>query len=766
MFGTLIVQLPSDYSGGDLVVEHAGKENVFSFNGIEGCTNFHYAAFYADCQHELKKVTKGYRLCLVYNLLYTGSGLPPVPAENGMIVSQLVATMKQWSDEAIQHKGPAMMAYILEHMYSLAGLSFKALKNADRAISEVLVSACQEANFDLYLAHVSCSESWSATCYYNDYSVEDLCDDSIAASDFVSPPGQPPAYFTGLNLDDGCLVPEDRFKEGDPDEEECSEATGNEGATVERWYKYTALVFWPIQRRLVNVGCTMLTNKLKAEVLECESPLNQKQKKESVKLARELVASDQHTPQSAKLLLKCLHALGQTELIKQLLSGKISDYVRDKSFREQAFSLCGSLTIWDSMKQGLLSFLISSKEFTVCCEIINELFTISNKHPSNTEPKVLCKKLASTYVASLNTTTDKRYESSNTDLGISMLRILQSIGDARLVSHFLVVLASISRSYYPNKNDITQFLKSQSFISELFVIGGNLGWETLKPGLQAIFKKALPANIAVYTEFLYKLCSEKEVNSQQKPVCAEALTIIVNLLTAEQDFDPSSSNQSHRFRSSWDFMYGDQRQSPNEARSKDFVTCILKLLVILNCPVQTTTSLVTAFLRQPNRYPLENVLFSALEDLRTWSGNDKSRLITPIVSCFISGIGNPCSVSCINWSQNLSISCCQPRCEDCKTLQQFLNDPVQNQTRFRINQVRRSHIVKQLAKMKANTTHFTQNTGSPHTLIVNKVKPSKKHQEVNLTQILSRLRALCPELIGAESAAGEPQPKRQKTADV
>ena len=27
-----------------------------------------YAAFYADCEHEVRPLKKGYRLCLVYNL--------------------------------------------------------------------------------------------------------------------------------------------------------------------------------------------------------------------------------------------------------------------------------------------------------------------------------------------------------------------------------------------------------------------------------------------------------------------------------------------------------------------------------------------------------------------------------------------------------------------------------------------------------------------------------------------------------------------------
>ena len=67
MFGTLVIQLPSDYSGGELIVKHRGEEKVFSFSGLQGSTNFHIAAFYADCQHEIKKVTAGNRLCLVYN---------------------------------------------------------------------------------------------------------------------------------------------------------------------------------------------------------------------------------------------------------------------------------------------------------------------------------------------------------------------------------------------------------------------------------------------------------------------------------------------------------------------------------------------------------------------------------------------------------------------------------------------------------------------------------------------------------------------------
>jgi len=72
MFGSLVIQLPSDFEGGQLNVHHRGKQVTFDFSSTVGSTDIHYAAFYDDCQHELCKVTKGYRLCLVYNLVYTG----------------------------------------------------------------------------------------------------------------------------------------------------------------------------------------------------------------------------------------------------------------------------------------------------------------------------------------------------------------------------------------------------------------------------------------------------------------------------------------------------------------------------------------------------------------------------------------------------------------------------------------------------------------------------------------------------------------------
>ena len=61
MFGTLVVQLPSIYEGGELCVSHNGKERKLCFSGMEGTQGLNFIAFYADCYHEISKVTEGFR---------------------------------------------------------------------------------------------------------------------------------------------------------------------------------------------------------------------------------------------------------------------------------------------------------------------------------------------------------------------------------------------------------------------------------------------------------------------------------------------------------------------------------------------------------------------------------------------------------------------------------------------------------------------------------------------------------------------------------
>jgi hypothetical protein len=72
-FGSLVVCLPLSFAGGALEVRHKGKTVTFDWGstntGSDGQSpSICWAAFYSDCEHEIREVTEGHRLTLTYNL--------------------------------------------------------------------------------------------------------------------------------------------------------------------------------------------------------------------------------------------------------------------------------------------------------------------------------------------------------------------------------------------------------------------------------------------------------------------------------------------------------------------------------------------------------------------------------------------------------------------------------------------------------------------------------------------------------------------------
>ncbi|KAK3902845.1 hypothetical protein C8A05DRAFT_33419 [Staphylotrichum tortipilum] len=75
-FGSLVVSLPCHHEGGELIVRHAGHSVTFDWGttavaaaGLPA-NSIHWAAFYSDCEHEVKELTAGHRVTLTYNLYY------------------------------------------------------------------------------------------------------------------------------------------------------------------------------------------------------------------------------------------------------------------------------------------------------------------------------------------------------------------------------------------------------------------------------------------------------------------------------------------------------------------------------------------------------------------------------------------------------------------------------------------------------------------------------------------------------------------------
>ena len=386
MFGTMIVQLPSIYEGGQLVVHHQNKVKEFDFSGRVGSFNFHYAAFYADCQHEIKPVNEGNRLCLVYNLVYSGC-VNLAPANNSQMASTIASSIKKWASSCDME--PLMMVYLLEHQYCESSLTFNLLKGRDRAVSDVLLQAKKNFNFDIYLAQVNVSQNWSAE---DEYSPDDLLDEDITADHLTSPDGH--CVSSPLCLGREYMIPEDRFDELDPDEEEFNSYTGNEGATLDRQYHLTALLFWPPKNRPHSLGIRNMI-----ELFQQQLSM-QAGKKELVTAAKELVGAcsccNIPCARDFSAILECLVPIESQELILDLfkiISSSSSihvDILTMESFRGNVLKIASKFG-WSILMSPLQTIFrqlpMYSNSITVYTSFLNVLL---HSEESKTQREVCC----------------------------------------------------------------------------------------------------------------------------------------------------------------------------------------------------------------------------------------------------------------------------------------------------------------------------------------------------------------------------------------
>ena len=99
MFATFVVNLPSAHEGGELIISHAGQSQRYSF-ADSSLFAPRFVAFYADCYHEVKPITSGYRLCLVYNLAIANRKKQPVLSERMGPIEEIDHAIQAWRREA------------------------------------------------------------------------------------------------------------------------------------------------------------------------------------------------------------------------------------------------------------------------------------------------------------------------------------------------------------------------------------------------------------------------------------------------------------------------------------------------------------------------------------------------------------------------------------------------------------------------------------------------------------------------------------------
>jgi predicted 2-oxoglutarate/Fe(II)-dependent dioxygenase YbiX len=250
MFGTLVLAFPSNSTGGELAVKHKGREVRFDLRS-EDPSEAAFAAFYADCIHEVLPVTSGCRLTLVFNLLRKGRGPLPNPPSYESEQAAAAKLLRSWgsSKQSADDDAPEKLIYPLEHAYTPAELGFDKLKGADAAVARRLIPLTQraatQAGCDLHLALLSIEESGSAEYTENygsrrgrwseedEFEAGEVDDRHAVLSEWRRPDGNA-SVLGGLPIEEEELSPPDALEDMEPDEQHFHEATGNAGATFER----------------------------------------------------------------------------------------------------------------------------------------------------------------------------------------------------------------------------------------------------------------------------------------------------------------------------------------------------------------------------------------------------------------------------------------------------------------------------------------------------------------------------------------------------
>jgi len=369
MFGTLVVVLPSSHRGGELVVRHGGREATMDLSGAEP-SELRFAAFYADCEHEVRPITEGSRVCLVYNLVQARGRRKTRLLTAPLYDPEITAAARVLAAVLTRTAAPVKIAWLLEHQYSPAGLSFTALKNADAARAKVLSQAALRAGCAVHLGIVHIEEYGSAEPSYDEYydrrsrwggsrhDDEGLEDDEevddAAGGDFqivevldgdqfvdswVGPDNRS-VGFGPIPLDDGELLPRGALDGEKPDSQRVTEATGNEGASFARSYHRAALVVWRRDRypeALLRAGARAAVPYLEQLVRACEAaPASRGSRSEAVALVNLMLArwetsardpSYEHAePRKARRveMVALLRRLGEPALLDRFISGIVT----------------------------------------------------------------------------------------------------------------------------------------------------------------------------------------------------------------------------------------------------------------------------------------------------------------------------------------------------------------------------------------------------------------------------------------------------------
>ncbi|KAJ7124442.1 hypothetical protein C8R44DRAFT_980718 [Mycena epipterygia] len=152
--GTLVVILPSSFTGGQLECRHGLQSKTIDFAPDSQLSTSVLAA-YSAVTIARRDITSGYRLSLIYDILQPDGdpkSMPPFP-DMEKSAATLRKVMLEWTEES------EIAAYFLQRQYPAKKFNLKSLVGSDAVLVAYLIRFAEELGFQLYVVQLELYQS-------------------------------------------------------------------------------------------------------------------------------------------------------------------------------------------------------------------------------------------------------------------------------------------------------------------------------------------------------------------------------------------------------------------------------------------------------------------------------------------------------------------------------------------------------------------------------------------------------------------------------
>ena len=668
MFATLVICLPSKHKGGQLIISHAGQSQIVDFGGKTSNYDLQYAAFYADCEHEIRPVTDGYRICLVYNLTTDGRRKQPVAPEfSDSVESATTAVETIFKENDLRD----MIVLPLLHQYTEAGLTPDDSSDATEDYDE-----------------------WED----DEEGLDEQDDPDDEARNDIPRRFQKRRRMPGRLPNSAATSVPLQFKGTDRAR---TDVLAEVAARANCRAFVALLTHWQVGYPDYNTIDYSPYGGRWGHGYEDVSNINEQAEFEDV-FEESISLQHWHTLDGKRQPFYRLF-VDENDIVSDLNA-------EGRSSRQQVHEATGnegmSMERW--YHQAVIVLWPEGRHFQVLASqgtdnsvpALSELVA-ATENPAKCED---CKTFARHIIDHWVYPTHGRRRKTNSP-GTSMIRSLLVIGDANLAQKFFDQVLPLE---YPT-------LDGESLLS----LAELAKWGAIEKSLLSFFQSQKPddydANLRYLVTTFSSLASLGDgVSSSRKRVCKSVLKEVMLMISRWEKYRPNP-----------------MRDNFASNRSKAFQG-IVEPLVRGMCSVGTQSdlkSLLSQIASRPQHYELHKVLIPAVNKLTddqnfAASGKLQETALFKLRQYCIDQVKQRAARKPIppgNWKRKANLDC---DCADCRELATFLKDKDAPIHRFPRRTELRRHLHQQIDRHRIDCTHVTERRGRPFTLVCTKTQAS------------------------------------------